>query len=81
MQNRPCVVRRSVYPILDKADAPDTIDIVLLDRPRPAPTRPRSVRSAAAIGNAIFDATGTRQQRRLSCFSAAPYEYTQSRIK
>jgi CO/xanthine dehydrogenase Mo-binding subunit len=51
------------YPILDIAEAPQAIDIVLLDRPdRPAlgageaSTRP----VAAAIANAIFDATGVR---------------------
>jgi CO/xanthine dehydrogenase Mo-binding subunit len=51
------------YPILDMADAPETIDIVLIDRPDVAPsgageatTRP----TAAALANAIFDATGVR---------------------
>jgi CO/xanthine dehydrogenase Mo-binding subunit len=51
------------YPILDIADAPGAIDIVLINRPEIAPagggeasTRPM----AAAIGNAIFDATGVR---------------------
>jgi nicotinate dehydrogenase subunit B len=54
------------YPILDMTEAPATIDIVLIDRPeRPAlgageaTTRP----VAAAIGNAIFDATGIRMRR------------------
>lgn len=51
------------YPILDVTEAPTTIDIVLINRPdRPplgageASTRP----VAAAIANAIFDATATR---------------------
>jgi nicotinate dehydrogenase subunit B len=51
------------YPIVDMTDAPETIDIILIDRPDIAPTgagegstRP----TAAAIANAIFDATGIR---------------------
>ena len=54
------------YPILDMADAPDTIDIVLLDRPDlpPSGAGEASIRPvAAAIGNAIFDATGIRLRR------------------
>jgi nicotinate dehydrogenase subunit B len=54
------------YPILDMTEAPETIDIVLLDRPKVAPsgagegaTRP----VAAALANAIFDATGVRIRR------------------
>ncbi len=54
------------YPILDITEAPATIDIVLIDRPdKPAlgageaTTRPM----AAAIANAIFDATGIRLRR------------------
>jgi len=54
------------YPILDVTEAPQKIDIVLLNRPdRPplgageASTRP----VAAAIANAIFDATGIRLRR------------------
>jgi nicotinate dehydrogenase subunit B len=54
------------YPILDVVDAPDAIDIVLINRPEvaaggagEASTRP----VAAAIGNAIFDATGARLRR------------------
>ncbi len=51
------------YPIVDIMEAPETIDIVLIDHPEIAPTgagegstRP----TAAAIANAIFDATGIR---------------------
>jgi CO/xanthine dehydrogenase Mo-binding subunit len=51
------------YPILDMTEAPETIDIVLIDRPDLPPTgagegatRP----TAAALANAIFDATGIR---------------------
>ncbi len=51
------------YPILDMKDAPETIDVVLMDRPDIAPSgvgegacRPLP----AAVANAIFDATGVR---------------------
>jgi CO/xanthine dehydrogenase Mo-binding subunit len=54
------------YPILDITEAPETVDIVLIDRPTVAPsgagegaTRP----TAAALANAIFDATGVRIRR------------------
>lgn len=53
----------TTYPILDVMQAPDRIDIVQINRPDLPPagageaaTRP----VAAAIGNAIFDATGVR---------------------
>ena len=56
----------NTYPILDMKDAPETVDIVLIDHPDIAPTgagegstRP----TAAAIANAIFDATGVRLRR------------------
>ena len=51
------------YPIMDVTDAPDAVQVVILNRPDQPPTGAGepSVRSAAAaIGNAIFDATGTR---------------------
>ncbi|MBV9631872.1 MAG: xanthine dehydrogenase family protein molybdopterin-binding subunit, partial [Xanthobacteraceae bacterium] len=54
------------YPILDITEAPEAIEIVLINRPEVAPsgageasTRP----IAAAIANAIFDATGVRIRR------------------
>ena len=54
------------YPILDMTEAPEKIDVVLLNRPDGKPlgageatTRP----VAAAIGNAIFDATGVRLRK------------------
>ncbi len=54
------------YPILDITQVPDRIDIVTINRPElpatgagEASTRP----VAAAIANAIFDATGTRMRR------------------
>src|SRR5262249_15286011 len=54
------------YPILDMTEAPEAIDIVLIDHPERAPsgagegaTRP----TAGALANAIFDATGIRLRR------------------
>lgn len=54
------------YPILDIKDAPESIEVVLLNRPELAPTgageaTPRVV--PAAIANAFFDATGVRLRR------------------
>ena len=54
------------YPILDITEAPQTIDVVLINHPELAPTgagEPSSRPIAAAIGNAIFDATGVRLRR------------------
>jgi CO/xanthine dehydrogenase Mo-binding subunit len=54
------------YPILDIAEAPAAIDIVLIDRPElpPAGAGESSTRPvAAAIANAVFDATGVRLRR------------------
>jgi nicotinate dehydrogenase subunit B len=58
------------YPILEMRDAPEKIDIVLIDHPddlllgagEPA-TRP----VAAAIANAVFDATGIRLRQAPLC--------------
>ena len=53
----------ATYPILRTPDAPDTIDIVLINHPDLPPSRagePASVATAPAIANAIFDATGAR---------------------
>ena len=54
------------YPILDMKDAPESIDIVLLDHPELPPAgageavcRPL----AGALANAIFDATGVRMRQ------------------
>ena len=54
------------YPILEMQDAPESIDVVLINRPEAAPTgageaTPRVV--PAAIANAFFDATGVRIRR------------------
>ncbi len=54
------------YPILDITETPETIDIVLIDHPDLPPTgagEPSIRPVAAAIANAIFDATGVRIRR------------------
>jgi nicotinate dehydrogenase subunit B len=53
------------YPILDITEAPDAVDIVLLNRPElpPAGAGENSIRPVAAIANAVFDATGVRLRR------------------
>ena len=51
------------YPILDIKDVPETIDVILIDHPEIAPTGAGEASSrptAAAIANAIHDATGVR---------------------
>ncbi len=56
----------ATYPIVETPDAPEQIDIVIIDRPNEratgageASTRPVS----AAIANALYDATGVRVRR------------------
>jgi nicotinate dehydrogenase subunit B len=54
------------YPILDITEAPQSIDVVLINRPEIAPSgagEPSIRPIAAAIANAIFDATGVRIRR------------------
>jgi CO/xanthine dehydrogenase Mo-binding subunit len=54
------------YPILDITETPETIDCVLINRPELDPTgagEPSIRPVAAAIANAIFDATGVRIRR------------------
>jgi nicotinate dehydrogenase subunit B len=54
------------YPILDITEAPEAVDIVLLNHPEwpPAGAGESSIRPvAAAIANAVFDATGIRLRR------------------
>ena len=56
----------ATYPIIDMADAPETIDIVLIDRPNLPSSgagEPSSRPLAGAIANAFFDATGVRLRR------------------
>jgi len=54
------------YPILDITEAPESIDVVLINHPELPPTgagEPSIRPVAAAIANAIFDATGVRIRR------------------
>jgi CO/xanthine dehydrogenase Mo-binding subunit len=54
------------YSILDITEAPEAVDIVLINRPElpPAGAGESSIRPvAAAIANAVFDATGVRLRR------------------
>jgi len=54
------------YPILDITDAPEAVDIVLINRPElpPAGAGESSIRPvAAALANAVFDASGVRLRR------------------
>ena len=54
------------YPILDISETPEKIDVVLLNHPDipPSGAGEPSIRPvAAAIANAIFDATGVRIRR------------------
>ncbi len=56
----------ATYPILDITEAPETIECVYINRPEVAPTgagEPSIRPVAAAIANAIFDATGVRMRR------------------
>lgn len=51
------------YPVARASDVPERVDIVLIDHPEIAPSgagEPSSRPTAAAIANAIFDATGAR---------------------
>ena len=59
-------VEWATYPILEMQDAPEKIDIVLLNRPDlPAAGagEPSTRTVPAAIANAIFDAKGVRLRR------------------
>jgi nicotinate dehydrogenase subunit B len=54
------------YQILDITEAPEAVDIVLINRPElpPAGAGDSSIRPvAAALANAVFDATGVRLRR------------------
>jgi CO/xanthine dehydrogenase Mo-binding subunit len=54
------------YPILDITETPDKIDFVLINHPELPPTgagEPSIRPIAAAIANAVFDATGVRLRR------------------
>ena len=54
------------YPMLDITEAPDSIEVVLVNRPDQPPTGAGEASSrpvAAAIANAVFDATGVRRRQ------------------
>ena len=54
------------YPVLDIKDAPETIDVVLVNHPELAPTgagEPTIRVIPAAVANAFFDATGVRLRK------------------
>jgi len=54
------------YPILEMQDAPEAIEVVLIDRPEIAPTgagEPTIRVIPAAVANALYDATGRRARR------------------
>jgi CO/xanthine dehydrogenase Mo-binding subunit len=56
----------ATYPILDIMDAPEKIDVVLINRPDVAPSgggEPSTRTVPAAIANAVFDATGIRMRQ------------------
>lgn len=58
------------YPILEMRDAPEKIEIVLIDHPDELPLgagEPATRPVAAAIANAVFDATGIRLRRAPLC--------------
>jgi nicotinate dehydrogenase subunit B len=54
------------YPILDMTEAPEQVDIVMIDRPNIPPSGAGEAASRpvpGAIANAVFDATGVRIRR------------------
>jgi CO/xanthine dehydrogenase Mo-binding subunit len=54
------------YPILEMQDAPESIEVVLIDRPEIAPTgagEPTIRVIPAAVANAFYSATGKRARR------------------
>jgi CO/xanthine dehydrogenase Mo-binding subunit len=54
------------YPVLHMDAVPEAIDIVLIKRPEEAPSGAAEMALGlipAAIGNAVFDATGVRLRR------------------
>jgi CO/xanthine dehydrogenase Mo-binding subunit len=56
----------ATYPVLHMDAAPEKIDIVLIERPEAAPSGAAEMALGlvpAAIGNAVFDATGVRLRR------------------
>jgi CO/xanthine dehydrogenase Mo-binding subunit len=65
-QNTVTSVDWLTYPVLHMNAVPEKIDIVLIDRPQAAPSGAAEMALGlvpAAIGNAVFDATGVRLRR------------------
>jgi CO/xanthine dehydrogenase Mo-binding subunit len=65
-ENNVASVDWATYPILELADAPESIDIVLINRPEMPPQgagEPSTRTVPAAVANAIFDATGVRVRK------------------
>ncbi len=65
-QNMVTSVDWATYPVLHMDAAPESIDIVLIKRPEAAPSGAAEMALGlvpAAIGNAVFDATGVRLRR------------------
>ncbi len=59
-------IDRATYPILEIADAPESVEFALINRPEMAPQgagEPSHRTVPAAVANAIFDATGVRIRR------------------
>jgi nicotinate dehydrogenase subunit B len=69
------------YPILEMRDAPEKIDIVLIDHPDDLPLgagEPATRPVAAAIANAVFDATGIRLRQAPLCAARVKAAFLQA---
>ncbi|HEY0910363.1 MAG TPA: molybdopterin cofactor-binding domain-containing protein [Bradyrhizobium sp.] len=69
------------YPILEMRDAPEKIEIVLIDHPDELPLgagEPSTRPVAAAIANAVFDATGARLRQAPLCAERVKAAFLQS---
>jgi CO/xanthine dehydrogenase Mo-binding subunit len=65
-ENRVLSADWATYPIVELADAPESVEVVLINRPELPPTgagEPSTRTVPGAIANAIFDATGIRVRR------------------
>jgi CO/xanthine dehydrogenase Mo-binding subunit len=65
-ENRVLSTDWATYPILELSDAPESVEVVLINQPDVAPSgagEPSTRTVPAAIANAIFDATGVRMRR------------------
>ena len=71
----------ATYPILDIMEAPERIEVILINRPERPPSgagEPSTRPIAAAISNAIFEATGKRMRR--APFTAARVKAAKSLV-